>query len=105
VASHVDHLRYGLNRLNREARGEQLEPANWAQSWTRQQVDDEQWDTLRAALASEARAWLEVMQQPPVWDEIGYTDAISSIPHLAYHLGAIRQLAPAAIGPPATPAV
>jgi hypothetical protein len=104
VASHVDHLRYGLNRQNREARGETLEAANWADSWTRQQVNDEQWKALRAALATEARAWLEVMKQPPAWDETGYTDAISSIPHLTYHLGAIRQLAQAASGPQATPA-
>jgi len=43
------------------------------------------------------------MKTPPAWDETGWTDAASSIPHLAYHLGAIRQLAQAASGPPATP--
>jgi hypothetical protein len=103
VASHVEHLRYGLELLNRAARGEQLGDADWSQAWKRQTVSDDQWRTLRAALANEAQSWLDHMKSPPAWDETGWTDAASSIPHLAYHLGAIRQLAQAASGPPATP--
>lgn len=103
VASHVEHLRYGLELLNREAKGERLwAVANWAEAWTHQTVTEEEWRTLRADLAREAQAWLEVMKQPPVWDEVGLGSAIGSIPHLTYHLGAIRQLAQAASGPPAT---
>jgi len=103
VASHVEHLRYGLELLNRAARGEQLGDADWSQAWKRQTVSDDQWRTLRAALANEAQSWLDHIKSPPAWDETGWTDAASSIPHLAYHLGAIRQLAQAASGPPATP--
>ena len=103
VASHVEHLRYGLELLNREAKGESLwSIANWADAWTHQTVTDDQWRKLRADLAREAQAWLEVMKRPPVWDDVGLGSAVGSIPHLAYHLGAIRQLAQAASGPPAT---
>jgi hypothetical protein len=104
VASHVDHLRYGLHLMNRFAQGEKnpWADANWGESWTRQHVTDEQWRTLRADLAMEARAWLQVMKQLPAWDESSMASAVSIIPHLAYHLGAIRQLAPATSGPPAT---
>jgi hypothetical protein len=102
VASHVEHLRYGLEMLNRAAHGEKLGDADWAAAWRRQTVSEDQWRSLRAALAKEAQTWLDVMKQPPAWDETGLTDAASSIPHLAYHLGAIRQLAQAASGPPAT---
>jgi hypothetical protein len=102
VASHVEHLRYGLELLNRAARGERLADADWAEAWRRQTVTEDQWRSLRAALANEAQSWLDVMKQPPAWDETGLTDAAASIPHLAYHLGAIRQLAQAASGPPAT---
>jgi len=103
VASHVEHLRYGFNLLNREAKGERLwAVANWADAWTHQTVTEEQWKKLRADLAGEAVAWLEVMKQPPAWDEVGLGSAVGSIPHLTYHLGAIRQLAQAASGPPAT---
>jgi hypothetical protein len=103
VASHVEHLRYGLELLNRSARGENVwADANWAESWTHQTVTDDQWRTLRGALAREAQSWLEVMKHPPAWKENGLADAVGSIPHLAYHLGAIRQLAQAASGPQAT---
>ena len=103
VASHVEHLRYGLDLLNRSARGENpWADANWGESWMRQQVTEDEWKALRLALAVEARAWLEVMKQPPQWDESGLASAVSSIPHLAYHLGAIRQLAQEASGPQAT---
>lgn len=102
VAAHVEHLRYGLSLLNRFARGEDpWGDANWAESWTRQQVTDDQWKTLRSELAREARAWIDALKQPPAWDEIGLASAVGSIPHLAYHLGAIRQLAQAASGPSA----
>jgi len=102
VASHVEHLRYGFNLLNREAKGERLwAVANWADAWTRQAVTEDQWRKLRAELARETQAWLEVMKHPPVWDDVGLGSAVGSIPHLTYHLGAIRQLAQAASGPPA----
>ena len=102
VASHVEHLRYGLDLLNREAKGERLSAvANWADAWTRQTVTEDQWRKLRTDLAREAQAWLEVMKHPPVWDDVGLGSAVGSIPHLTYHLGAIRQLAQAASGPPA----
>ena len=103
VASHVDHVRYGLSLLNRFVQGEDpFGDANWAESWTRQNVTGDQWKTLRAELAREARAWVEAMKSPPAWDEIGLAGAVGSIPHMAYHLGAIRQLAQAASGPSAT---
>src|SRR5262245_18352278 len=99
VASHVEHLRYGLELLNREAKGESLwATANWADAWTHQTVTEDQWRQLRADLAREAQAWLEVMKQPPSWDEVGLASAVGSIPHLTYHVGAIRQLAQAASG-------
>ena len=102
VASHAEHLRYGLELLNRTAHGENVwATANWAESWTHQKVTEDEWRTLRAALAREARSWLEVMKQPPNWSENNFADAVGSISHLAYHLGAIRQLAQAASGPPA----
>ena len=44
VASHVEHLRYGLELLNREAKGESLWAiANWADAWTHQTVTEDQW--------------------------------------------------------------
>ena len=100
VAAHVDHLRYGFELRNRWTQGEDPWPtANWAASWTRQQVTDDQWSALRAALAREARAWLKTSGEPRDWNSLDLTEAISSTVHLAYHLGAIRQIAQRASGP------
>jgi hypothetical protein len=102
VAAHVDHLRYGFELLNRSVRGEDpWATANYAASWQRQSVDETQWNALRKALADEARAWLRASDSLHDWDNLGATEALASAAHLAYHVGAIRQIAPIASGPPA----
>jgi hypothetical protein len=102
VAAHVDHLRYGFELLNRWARGENpWADANYAASWERQTVDDEEWRARRAALADEARRWQAAIREPRVWDDDTMKGALGSAVHLAYHLGAIRQIERAASGPPA----
>jgi hypothetical protein len=102
VAAHVDHLRYGFELLNRWARGENpWADANYAASWERQQVSDEQWRKLRSALADEARMWTTGAGERRHWDDLTLTEALASAVHLAYHLGAIRQIQQTASGPPA----
>ena len=102
VAAHVDHLRYGFELLNRWARGENpWADATYSASWKRQLVNDEQWRTLRAALADEARAWRKAAAERQEWDEVTLTGALASAVHLAYHVGSIRQIERAASGPPA----
>lgn len=102
VAAHVEHLRYGFELRNRWARGEDPWPtARWAESWNRQQVTDEEWKDRRAALAAETRAWLATSGEPRDWNSLDLTEALSNTVHLAYHLGAIRQISSAASGPPA----
>jgi hypothetical protein len=105
VAAHVDHLRYGFELLNRWARGEDpwadASDVNYGASWERQQVSDEQWRALRTALANEAHAWVAASGQRRDWDDVTLTAALSSAVHLAYHVGAIRQIQHAASGPAA----
>ena len=102
VAAHVEHLRYGFELRNRWAQGEDpWSTANWAASWERRQVTEDQWRALRAALADEARRWLRTSGEPRDWNSLDLTEAMASTVHLAYHLGAIRQIAQAASGPPA----
>jgi hypothetical protein len=100
IAAHVDHLRYGFQLLNRWARGDDpWHNADYAASWRRQEVTDAEWRTLRTALAEEARAWVVAMREARDWDEEAWSNAMASVVHLAYHLGAIRQMEPAASGP------
>jgi hypothetical protein len=99
VAAHVDHVRYYLERMNAWAAGVELGPADWGASWHRPRVSEEEWSALRAALAAEVAAWQRVLARPAVPDEEQMRSLASSVAHVAYHVGAIRQLAAAARGP------
>ena len=100
VAAHTDHLRYGLSLMNRWATGDDpYRGADWGTSWRLSALSDGEWKSLRAALASEARRWHVTLETPRDVKESELSFMIASIAHLAYHLGAIRQIAPTARGP------
>ncbi len=100
IAAHVDHLRYSLSLMNRWASGENpFDDADWTTSWRKTRVSAVQWKQLRDDLANEAHRWLEVLQKPR---DVGQTDlngVVASVAHLAYHVGAIRQIDLSARGP------
>ena len=100
VAAHSDHLRYGLSLMNRWAKGENpWSTADWTQSWKKNRVSDSEWKTLRAELTREVRDWYANLSQSRTVDEAELTGLISTIPHFAYHVGAIRQINRDARGP------
>jgi hypothetical protein len=103
VAAHVDHLRYGLALLNRWQRGESpFEDADYAASWTRTAVSELEWDVRRAALSREAHGWrraFETLRDP---SPLEWHGVVGSVAHLAYHMGAIRQIERATAGPAAS---
>ncbi len=103
VAAHVDHLRYGLSLMNRWAGGEEnpWADANWSASWQRVAVSTDEWKQLRAELRDEAHRWLEALRTPREAQPVELNGMIGSVAHLAYHLGAIRQIDRAARGPAA----
>jgi hypothetical protein len=100
IAAHADHLRYGLGLLNRWSRGENpFADADWAASWRRGPVSDAQWATLRRELRQAADEWQQQFAGLLDADPDGWTGAVASAAHIAYHLGAIRQINSAARGP------
>ena len=103
IAAHADHVRYGLSLLNRWAAGEDApwKGADWTASWRKPMVSEDEWRALRDDLGREAHAWRDALGSPrDVNDrELGWV--IGSIAHVAYHLGAIRQIDHAARGPTA----
>ena len=94
IASHVDHLHFGLTLMNRWAAGEENPFANadWNASWQRTKVTDDQWKNLRAALRDQVKKWQKAVATRTTWDPISASGALSSAAHTAYHLGAIRQI-------------
>lgn len=102
IAAHVDHLTYGISLMNRWAAGENpWKDADWSASWRRTSVTDETWEKSRRALADEAHKWLATIKLPRELEEADLTGMIGSIAHLAYHMGAIRQMNRSVRGPSA----
>lgn len=101
IAAHVDHLRYGLSLMNRWANGEPnpFATADWSAAWRTTQVSEADWAKLRADLRDEAHRWLEALEKPREVNTIELNGLIGSIAHLAYHVGAIRQINQVTRGP------
>lgn len=100
VAAHVDHVRYGLSLMNRWRDGENpFADADWSASWRIGRVSDDDWRDLRTALRGEAHRWRETLGKPRDVDAIALNGMVGSIAHVAYHLGAIRQISAATRGP------
>jgi hypothetical protein len=92
IAAHVDHFCYGLDLMNRWSDGE-ADPwssADWAASWRRTTVTESEWADLRERLRQTARRWRKALQTPREMSALELNGVISSVAHLAYHLGAIR---------------
>ena len=101
IAAHAQHVRYGLSLMNRWARegGNPFADANWDAAWKISAVDAVQWDDIRSGVGDEAHRWLQVLQTPREVADVELSGMIASIAHLAYHMGAIRQISKAARGP------
>jgi hypothetical protein len=101
IAAHARHLQYGLSLMNRWARegGNPFADATWDQAWKTSRVDDAEWRSIRDGLQQETSRWLEALGSPRAVSEVELAGMIGSVAHLAYHLGAIRQIAKGARGP------
>jgi hypothetical protein len=100
IAAHVDHVRYGLSLMNRWTQGENpCETADWSASWRQTSVSEPEWKERLSELRAEALRWLAALRQTRDVDEIELNGMIGSIAHLAYHLGAIRQINTSVRGP------
>lgn len=102
IAAHVDHLCYGLGLLVRWNDGEEpFHDADFSASWRRLTVSDAEWTTLRERLRAATRQWQDAIRHPRAANQAALTEIIASAAHLAYHLGAIRQIDRSIRGPAA----
>ena len=100
IAAHVDHLRYGLSLMNRWTAGEDPWPnADWSKSWLITKVSEQDWQQVLAKLRTEAERLLAAFGAPREVNTVDLNGMVGAIVHLAYHLGAIRQIHRAATGP------
>jgi hypothetical protein len=94
IAAHAEHVRYGLSLMNRWAAegGNPFADATWDMAWKTSAVDDARWQEIRSGLSDEADRWLQMLKTPREASRLEVTGMMSSVAHLAYHLGAIRQI-------------
>jgi hypothetical protein len=93
IAAHVDHVTYYISLMNRWSDGEKpWRTADWSASWRKATVTEESWAELRRSLASEMRKWMTVLKEPRDVEAVELTGMVASIVHLAYHMGAMRQM-------------
>ena len=94
IAAHVDHLRYGFSLFNRWADG--VSPPwpemDWTASWRRTAASEAEWRTLREELRREVTRWAVALNAPRDLSDVEAGWVVGSVAHLAYHLGAIRQI-------------
>jgi hypothetical protein len=101
IAAHAQHVRYGLSLMNRWAAegGNPFTDAKWDEAWTLSAVDPAAWQEIRNGLRDETHRWLDVLKSGKAVSDVELTGMIASVAHLAYHLGAIRQINKDARGP------
>ena len=101
IAAHAQHLRYGLSLMNQWAAegGNPFADAKWDEAWKTSTVEAAAWAEIRGGLRDEAHRWLQALQAPRTVGDLEFTGMIASIAHLAYHLGAIRQINKDSRGP------
>jgi DinB superfamily len=90
-AAHADHIRVTLQAVQAWAKGENPQ-VDWAASWKIKNLNQEQWQDLRASLRAEFENTQELIHSEINWTEETLTSAINNISHAAYHASAIRQL-------------
>jgi hypothetical protein len=101
IAAHAQHVRYGLSLMNRWATegGNPFADAIWDEAWKVSSVDENTWREILAGLRHETQRWTHALASPREATDIELSGMIGSIAHLAYHLGAIRQINKSTRGP------
>jgi hypothetical protein len=101
IAAHAQHLRYGLSLMNDWGTngGNPFANAKWDAAWKMSGVDAAQWQEIRDGLREEIANWKNVLNTPREAADIELMGIVGSVAHIAYHLGAIRQINKDARGP------
>lgn len=94
IGGHAFHVHYLLQLTNAFIRGETPTP-DWESSWSQQSFSSDEWDELCASLRAEYDGVRAFLMTKPEWPEQDWLmGAMALIPHVAYHVGSIRQLKP-----------
>ena len=91
IAGHAAHLRFSLEVARRFLGGDRG-PFDWKQSWAVGSVDEAAWAELRSGLRQEYDAFRRALDEAGELDWLLLSAMFGGLAHVAYHLGAIRQM-------------
>ncbi|WP_077324828.1 hypothetical protein [Virgibacillus siamensis] len=91
VAAHADHTRYYLWGTNEVLRNGTQPEMDWGESWRITSVNETQWNQIKDGLINEYFTLMKNIDSID-WNTETINEALGSLAHSAYHLGAIRQM-------------
>lgn len=90
IAAHAHHAAFAMAASEAAIEGGQT-PVDWKESWRVTAVDDAVWRELVARVDREYRRLRRATESRAASSGEAFGEAVGSIAHVAYHLGAIRQ--------------
>ena len=91
VAAHVNHLNFYFDVAFQYMRGENPGKQDWASSWAKSEVTEEEWAELKEELRTRQCTLVDLINRTATWDnEEIVGGAFAAVAHTAYHLGQIR---------------
>ncbi|WP_174615498.1 hypothetical protein [Virgibacillus ihumii] len=91
VAAHTDHTRFYLWGTNVVLKKGKQPEMNWGESWRITSVNETQWYQIQDELRNEYLTLIKNIDTVD-WNTQTINEALGSLAHSAYHLGAIRQM-------------
>lgn len=92
IASHAGHVNWALDFALTFMSGE-TPTGKWPDSWKTKDLDEEDWLKLLEQIEDRAEAFRDKVKEREDWSDVQLeTGVLAFVPHMAYHLGAIRQL-------------
>ncbi|MGD7046315.1 hypothetical protein [Jeotgalibacillus proteolyticus] len=91
LAAHADHVRYYVWGTNEILSSDENPEMNWEESWKIEHVSDDQWKNIQQELRTEYEKLLDGVDRMKSID-IHTNEALGSMAHTAYHLGAMKQM-------------
>lgn len=86
IAAQTEHAKFYIDRLVEFINGK-TDAVNWEQSWLIEDVNDAEWNALRAAVRKSYEGVLHCFAAVEIWNQDNIGDAVAIIAHSAYHFG------------------
>lgn len=90
IAAHAHHIAFAMAASAAAIEGDQT-PVDWKESWRVTSVDEAAWTELVARVGREYQRLRRAVEARASSSGEAFGEAVGSIAHVAYHLGAIRQ--------------